>query len=138
MIGLLLVAHGRLGDSLIECAAYVHGRPPDGLQSVDLNGYADADTLLRDARARIDTLDAGQGVLVMTDIYGATPSNTACKLVQPGRVEVVAGVNLPMLLKALNYRETLALPQLIERIVEGGRNSINHISETMCHAATGR
>jgi PTS system ascorbate-specific IIA component len=75
---------------------------------------------------------------VLNDMYGATPSNTLCRVLEPARVEGVSGANLPMLLKALNYRETLPLPQLVERIVDGGRASIHHISETMCHAATGR
>ncbi len=92
----------------------------------------------RCCRSRLAELDEGDGILVLTDMYGATPSNTLCRLLEPAHIEGVSGVNLPMLLKALNYRETLTLPQLVERIVEGGRNSINHISETMCHAATGR
>ena len=95
--------------------------------------------MLAAAKGTTITLETeGDGILVLTDVYGATPSNTLCRLLEPAHIEGVSGVNLPMLLKALNYRDTLALPQLIERIVEGGRNSINHISETMCHAATGR
>ena len=138
MIGILIVAHGSLADSLVDCAAHVLGTRPTGLATLDFIGHADPDERQRALEARIAELDDGDGILVLTDVYGATPSNTLCRLLEPTRVEGVTGVNLPMLLKALNYRETLALPQLIERIVKGGRNSINHISETMCHAATGR
>lgn len=133
MVGLLLVAHGKLGDSLIECAAYVHGKAPEGLASLDLTGYADTESMLAAARARIASLDEGAGVLVLTDIYGATPSNTACKLAREGAVEVVAGVNLPMLLKALNYRqETLA--RLASLVAEGGQSGIFHVEGCHCDA----
>ncbi len=141
MIGILIVAHGSLADSLVECATHVLGQRPRGLATLDFTGHADPNERQKALQARLDELAAlgdGDGILVLTDIYGATPSNTLCRLLKPARIEGVSGVNLPMLLKALNYRETLPLPKLIERIVEGGRNSINHISETMCHAATGR
>jgi len=138
MIGILIVAHGSLADSLVECAIHVLGQRPSGLATLDFKGHADPDERQRALQTRLDELDEGDGILVLTDVYGATPSNTLCRVLEPARVEAVTGVNLPMLLKALNYRDSLPLPQLIERIVEGGRNSINHISETMCHAATGR
>jgi PTS system ascorbate-specific IIA component len=143
MIGILIVAHGSLADSLVECAVHVLGTLPRALATVDFIGHADPDERQRVVQARLDELaayndKAGDGILVLTDVYGATPSNTLCRLLEPERIEAVSGVNLPMLLKALNYRESLDLPRLVERIVEGGRNSITHISETMCHAATGR
>ena len=143
MIGILIVAHGSLADSLVECATHVLGQRPRGLATLDFIGHADPDERQKVLQAKLAELAAlndkeGDGILVLTDIYGATPSNTLCRLLEPTHIEGVSGVNLPMLLKALNYRDTLALPQLIVRIVEGGRNSINHISETMCHAATGR
>ncbi len=135
MVGLLIVAHGKLGDSLIECATYVHGHTPEGLQSADLTGYTDTESMLRAVHQQIASLDDGSGVLVMTDIYGATPSNTACKLVKAGHVDVVSGVNLPMLLKALTYRSE-PLEQLAERIANGGRNGIFRVEECNCDAGT--
>lgn len=138
MIGILIVAHGSLADSLVECAVHVLGTRPPGLATLDFTGHADPDERQKVLQARLDALQQGDGVLVLVDMYGATPSNTLCRQLEPARVEGVTGANLPMLLKALNYRETLALPELVKRIVEGGRNSISHISETMCHAATGR
>jgi PTS system ascorbate-specific IIA component len=74
---------------------------------------------------------------VLADIYGATPCNTLCRVLEPQHVEGITGVNLPMLLKALNYRESLQLMPLVDRIVEGGRNSIHHITGTLCDAAKG-
>ncbi len=143
MIGILIVAHGSLADSLVECAVHVLGTHPRALATLDFIGHADPDERQKVLQARLDELAAfndqpGDGILVLTDMYGATPSNTLCRMLEPAHIEGVSGVNLPMLLKALNYRDTLTLPQLVERIVEGGRNSINHISESMCHAATGR
>jgi PTS system mannose-specific IIA component len=138
MIGILIVAHGSLADSLADCAAHVLGQRPVKLATLDFTGHADPDERQKALQTRLADLDEGDGILVLTDVYGATPSNTLCRLLEPAHIEGISGVNLPMLLKALNYRESLPLPQLIEKIVEGGRNSINHISETMCHAATGR
>jgi PTS system ascorbate-specific IIA component len=143
MIGILIVAHGSLADSLVECAIHVLGTHPPALATIDFTGHADPDERQTVLHARLKDLAAfndkpGDGVLVLADVYGATPCNTLCRQLLPDHVEGISGVNLPMLLKALNYRDTLTLPQLVERIVEGGRNSINHISESMCHAATGR
>lgn len=138
MIGILIVAHGSLADSLVDCAAHVLGQRPKKLATLDFIGHADPDERQKALQSRLAELDEGDGILVLTDVYGATPSNTLCRLLEPAHIEGISGVNLPMLIKALNYRDSLPLPQLIEKIVEGGRNSINHISETMCHAATGR
>ena len=138
MIGILIVAHGSLADSLVDCAAHVLGQRPEKLATLDFIGHADPDERQKALQSRLAELDEGDGILVLTDVYGATPSNTLCRLLEPAHIEGISGVNLPMLIKALNYRESLPLPLLIEKIVEGGRNSINHISETMCHAATGR
>ena len=137
MIGILVVAHGTLAKSLVEGVSHILGQHPSSLATLDFRGHADPDEWQHILQARIGELDQGQGVLVMADVYGATPCNTLCRVLAPSHVEGVTGVNLPMLLKALNYRDTMSLPQLVERIVTGGRNSINHISETMCNAAKG-
>jgi PTS system ascorbate-specific IIA component len=133
MVGLLIVAHGTLGQSLIDCAEYVLGRIPDRLAAMDLMTYGDCDAMLGAAARQLAELDAGDGVLVLTDIYGATPSNTVCRLVDVGHVDVVSGVNLPMLLKAVTYREE-TLPALAERVARGGQDGIFHVEECSCHA----
>ncbi|MBU1664126.1 MAG: PTS fructose transporter subunit IIA [Gammaproteobacteria bacterium] len=126
MIPLLIVAHGNLGDSLIQCASHVLGQRPEQLESLDLSSSDEPGEMLERARAQIARLDRGKGVLILTDVYGATPCNTVCKLIQHEHVEAVAGVNLPMLLKALNYRnETLAL--LIRKAVQGGQGGVMYI-----------
>lgn len=126
MIPLLIVAHGNLGDSLIQCASHVLGQRPEQLESLDLSASDDPGEMLERARTQVARLDQGKGVLILTDVYGATPCNTVCKLIQHEQVEAVAGVNLPMLLKALNYRnETLAL--LIRKAVQGGQSGVMYI-----------
>lgn len=135
MIGLLVVAHGRLGESLIDCATYVLGKRPEHLLSLDLSSESDPERLLARARERIAQLDEGEGVLVLADIYGATPCNTVCRLVSPGRVEAVAGASVPMLLKAITYRQE-PLAQLAERVVTGAREGAFHIHAESCDAGT--
>jgi PTS system ascorbate-specific IIA component len=105
MIGLLIVSHGAFGESLIHSASHVLGRRPLYLRQLGVTVHDDPDAILPVAEDLIRFLDQGRGVLVMTDLYGATPSNIASRLLQAGRVEGLAGVNLPMLIKALSYRE---------------------------------
>jgi PTS system mannose-specific IIA component len=105
MIGLLLVSHGAFGESLIHSASHVLGRRPVYLRQLGITVHDEPEAMLPVAEDLIRFLDQGAGVLVMTDIFGATPSNVASRLLRPGRVEGIAGVNLPMLIRALNYRD---------------------------------
>ena len=126
MIPLLIVAHGNLGESLIQCASFVLGHRPEQLESLDLSVSDEPDEMLVWARAQIARMDQGKGVLILTDVYGATPCNTICKLIEHEHVEAVAGVNLPMLLKALTNRDD-DLPLLIRKAVQGGQGGIMYI-----------
>ena len=105
MIGILIVSHGAFGESLIHSASHVLGRRPLYLRQLGVTVHDDPDALRPVAEDLIRFLDQGRGVLILTDIYGATPSNIASRLLVPGHVEGVAGVNLPMLIRALTYRE---------------------------------
>lgn len=134
MISLLIVAHGNLGESLIQCATHVLGKRPEALENLDLTACEDPNAMQHKARELLSGLDQGEGVLVLTDVYGATPCNTVCKLVSSGRVEAVAGVNLPMLLKALTYRDQ-GMPTLLAKAVSGGQAGIFQIhAEQISHA----
>ncbi len=126
MIPLLIVAHGTLGESLIQCASFVLGHRPEQLESLDLSVSDEPDEMLVWARAQIARMDQGKGVMILTDVYGATPCNTICKLIEHEHVEAVAGVNLPMLLKALTNRDD-DLPLLIRKAVQGGQGGIMYI-----------
>ncbi|HNQ04932.1 MAG TPA: PTS fructose transporter subunit IIA [Thiobacillaceae bacterium] len=134
MISLLIVAHGNLGESLIQCATHVLGQRPEALEHMDLAACEDADSILARAADLLQTLDRGEGVLILTDVYGATPCNTVCKLIQSDRVEAVSGVNLPMLLKALTYRDR-DMNTLLHQAVSGGQAGIFHVqAQQAAHA----
>jgi len=118
MIGILIVSHGAFGESLIHSASHVLGKRPLYLRQIGVTVHDDPDAILPMGEDLIRFLDQGQGVLVLTDIYGATPSNVAMKLIRPGRVEGVAGVNLPMLIRALTYRGE-ELGSVLEKALSG-------------------
>jgi PTS system ascorbate-specific IIA component len=123
MIGILLVSHGAFGESLIHSASHVLGKRPLYVRQVGVTVHDDPDEILPVAKDLIRFLDQGGGVLVMTDIYGATPSNIASKLLEPGRVEGLAGVNLPMLIRALTYRNE-PLETVLAKALSGGTEGV--------------
>ena len=132
MIGILIVSHGTLGESLVHCASHVVGKRPLYLRQLGVTVHDDPEALLPQGRDLIRFIDKGKGVLVLTDLFGATPSNIACKLLYPGHIEGVAGVNLPMLLRALNYRDQLLLPELVEKVLAGGIEGIMRMPHQNC------
>lgn len=135
MIGILIMAHGQLGESLIQCVSYVWGECPSRLQALSV-GTQDKQELLTEARRHLNELDDGSGVLLLSDVYGATPANTMCRLLEPGRVEGVAGVNLPMLMRVLTYRQ-LPLGELVDKAVTGGKEGVFYITTELCDATAG-
>ena len=137
MIGILIIAHGTLGESLIHCANHVFGANTPHLAQMTVALNDDPNVLLPRAQALIEQLDQGDGVLVLSDMYGATPCNVCCRLMQPGKLEVVAGVNLPMLVRVLNYRNE-PLSVLVEKAISGGREGVIEVSKEACRVATGR
>jgi mannose PTS system EIIA component len=137
MIGILIIAHGTLGESLIHCASHVLNKRPPRLKQLGVTAQDDPLLLLPQARALVKELDNGSGVLILSDMYGGSPSNIAAKLLMPGRVEGIAGVNLPMLLRALTYREK-PLATLVTKAVSGGCEGVVRIPPLTLHnAATG-
>ncbi|OHC62113.1 MAG: PTS fructose transporter subunit IIA [Rhodocyclales bacterium GWA2_65_20] len=129
MIGLLLVTHTTYGESLIQCACHVLNKRPPQIAQLGVALQDDPLDILPLAQQLLGIVDSGEGVLVLTDIYGATPANIALKLLEPGRIEGLAGVNLPMLLRALSYRDK-GMETLLTRALAGGRdgvlNMLNH------------
>jgi mannose PTS system EIIA component len=123
MIGILIVSHGAFGESLIHSASHVLGKRPLFLRQVGVTVHDDPQAIIPVAEDLIRFLDQGKGVLVLTDIYGATPSNIAAKLLKPGRVEGAAGVNLPMLIRALTYRDE-PLEGVLEKALSGANEGI--------------
>jgi len=135
MIGILIISHGNLGDSLIHCANHVRGEKSQYLTHLGITIQDDPDAVMPKALELVRELDRGNGVLVLSDICGATPCNIASRLIRPGRVECLAGANLPMLVRALTYRnESLAVAG--EKALAGGREGVMRIdSDSGSHNA---
>jgi mannose PTS system EIIA component len=124
MIGIFIIAHGTLGESLIQCACHVMNRRPHQIGQLGVSAQDDPLDVLPYARRELENVDSGEGVIVLTDVFGATPSNIAMKLLQPGQVEGLAGVNLPMLLRILTYREKSDIQTVIEKAVTGACDGV--------------
>ncbi len=123
MLGLLVVTHGRVAEELVASARTIVG-DVEGLEAVSIDWNDDADEATRriqEARERVDT---GNGVLVLTDMFGGTPTNVALSMLEPGKLEIVTGVNLPMLIKFANLREELSLLDTAAAIGEQAREAI--------------
>lgn len=122
-IGLLLITHSRIGEAILETAGKMLEGAPLGVECLPVGTDSIPEKLIEQASMMITQLDQGQGVLVLTDMYGSTPSNIAYSLAQKGRVNVISGINLPMLIRALNY-QTMNLDMLTEKAVSGGKEGI--------------
>ena len=134
MIGILIITHGSLGEALIGGATHVLGKPLEQVRALQVGIADQPEALLREARALLRELDCGQGVLVLADICGGTPSNIAARLGVPGQVEAVCGANLPMLVRALTYRDQ-ALAQVLEKALSGGSEGVFQLSGEKANAA---
>jgi mannose PTS system EIIA component len=123
MIGLFLITHGSYGESLIQCACHVLNKRPEQIAQLGVSGQDDPLDALPLAERMLTLVDSGKGVLIMTDIFGATPANIAMKMLKRGVIEGVAGVNLPMLLRALTYRDK-GMETLVTKAIAGGRDGV--------------
>ncbi len=134
MIGILILAHDTLPESLARAVTHVLGALPPQFDTMSVACTDDPLDLLPAAREKVRELDTGDGVLVFSDIYGATPCNLAGKLLVPGRVEVIAGVNLPMLVRAFTYRAK-GMDTMITKAISGGCDGVLHIEVDPVYAA---
>jgi mannose PTS system EIIA component len=123
VIGIFLVTHGTFGESLVQNACHVLNKRPTQLIQLGVAAQDDPLDILPMARRLRDSVDNGDGVLILTDIWGATPANLATKLLEAGRTEGLAGVNLPMLLRAVTYREK-GWEVLLSRAATGARDGV--------------
>ncbi|SMC29911.1 PTS system, ascorbate-specific IIA component [Andreprevotia lacus DSM 23236] len=123
MVGIIIVTHVSLGDALMSCAQHIMGRPLSNVAQLAVSKADDPDKVVERARQMIASLDDGSGVLLLTDIYGGTPSNVANRLIVPGKVEAVAGVNLPMLVRALTYCHQ-PLETVVSKAITGGLEGV--------------
>ena len=134
MIGILIIAHDTLPDSLVKAVTHVLGSRPPQFETLSVSRQRRSVHLLPAAREVVAKLDTGDGVLVFSDIYGATPCNLAGKLLVPGHVEVVAGVNLPMLVRAFTYRAK-GMDTMITKAISGGCDGVVRIEVDPVYAA---
>ncbi|NEX63858.1 PTS sugar transporter subunit IIA [Noviherbaspirillum galbum] len=121
MIGILLLTHAPLGTAFVEAATHVFRGRPERMEAIDVRADQDTAEVNRIAREAIARIDDGSGVLVITDVMGGTPSNCTHRLGEPGHVEVIAGISLPMLLRALTYRND-TLDVVVEMALAGGQS----------------
>jgi PTS system mannose-specific IIA component len=133
MIGILLIAHSPLASALAQSAAHVYSCAPEraesGIKVLDIEAGVDVAQAVARAHVLIGEIDQGDGVIVLTDAFGATPGNIATQLNQPGKVAVVAGVNLPMLLRTLCYRDG-TLAATVDKALTGGTQGVMQVAST--------
>ena len=123
MIGILLITHGTFGESLVQNVCHVLNKRPQQIAQLGVAAQDDPLDLVSAARRMRNSIDNGDGVLILTDIWGASPANLAVKLLEPGKTEGLAGVNLPMLLRAVTYREK-GWDVLLARATTGARDGV--------------
>ena len=122
-VGLILITHQNLGETLLQTARSMLGELPAGCEALAMSQSDDPDAVEAQARVRLRDLDQGEGVLILTDMFGSTPANVASRLAREHRRRVIAGVNLPMLVRVLNYRD-LPLTELVNKAISGGHDGI--------------
>ncbi len=134
MIGLVLVTHGRLASEFITAMEHVVG-PQQRIEAICIGPDDDMEVRRNDIAQAIATVDTGAGVIILTDLFGGTPSNLAISLMKPSRVEVIAGVNLPMLIRLEGARKNMDVKTAVAAAREAGRKYISVASEILGEAA---
>lgn len=128
MIGLILVTHGKLAEEFVAAMQHVVGRQ-EAVKTVCIGPNDDMEARRAEIAAAVAQVDAGEGVIILTDLFGGTPSNLAISLMQRGKVEVIAGINLPMLIRLAKARGCMGLEKAVVAARDAGRNYITIASE---------
>ena len=123
MIGLLIISHCDLGKELLNAAELILGNL-EAADAISITQTTESEELLKTISGKIKALDCGQGVLILTDMFGGTPSNLSLSFLEEERVEVLTGVNLPMVVSLAHDRDRLTLVQLGEKAQQAGKRSI--------------
>jgi len=131
MIGIVIVTHSQLGDALIEAAEFIIGKRPEALVSVSIDLNESAEVLRRKIAAGIKKVKSEEGVLILTDMFGGTPSNLSYSFLEEGQIEVISGVNLPVLIQAANTRAKVDLTKLAVKLEAFGKKSISLASSLL-------
>lgn len=134
MIGLVLVTHGQLAAEFVRAMEHVVG-PQEAIEAICIGPEDDMEARRADIAQAVAVVDRGRGVILLTDLFGGTPSNLAISLMEPGRVEVIAGVNLPMLIRLEGARKMMKVQAAVAAAREAGRKYISVASEVLGAAA---
>ena len=134
MIGLVLVTHGRLADEFVTAMEHVVGKQ-ERVATIPIGPDDDMEARRKDIADAIQRVDMGSGVILLTDLFGGTPSNLAISLMEKGRVEVIAGINLPMLIRLASARTKMKVVDAVAAAREAGRKYITVASEVLGEAA---
>lgn len=131
LVGIVVVCHGEMGDGLLDAARMIVGKQ-DGIVAVNLREEDSVESLMDRIAAAIEEVDSGDGILILVDVFGASPFNASARLaVQRDQIEVISGVSLPMLLELAVQREGQSLAELVEVAREAGVSGIRTLSETL-------
>lgn len=128
MIGMILVTHGRLAEHFIEAMEHVVGGQ-EGVATICIGPNDDMEQRRQDIADAIAKVDTGEGAIILTDLFGGTPSNLAISLLDAGRIEVIAGINLPMLIRLAGARKSMNVVDAVHAAQTAGRNYITVASE---------
>lgn len=128
MIGMILVTHGKLAEQFVEAMEHVVGSQ-ESVETVCIGPNDDMERRRAQIADAIKSVDSGEGVIILTDLFGGTPSNLAISLLDAGRVEVIAGINLPMLIRLAGARKSMSVTDAVEAARDAGRNYITVASE---------
>lgn len=132
MVGIVIVTHGQLGEALIDTAEIIFGSTPESVISASINLTENVEQLRKKINSAIKSVDSNKGILILTDMFGGTPSNLSYSFLEEGRIEVISGVNLPVLLKAINLRKkNMDLHQMAKTIETYGKKSISLASSIL-------
>lgn len=130
MIGILLVAHANLGREFINAVEFIMGRV-EGLGSLSVEVNQDPNEIRTGLSKAVEELSGPEGVLILTDMFGGTPNNTSLALLEEGKVEVVTGMNLPMVIKAISARKDASLAELARQVCQEGKKAISVAGELL-------
>ena len=125
MIGILIVTHSELGDALVGAAVFIVGSRPESIESISIDLSENAEKLRQKIDRGIKKVMGSEGVIILTDMFGGTPSNLSYSFLEEGRIEVLSGVNLPILIQAVNMRKKMELDQLAANLEAFGKRSIS-------------
>ncbi|MES2495111.1 MAG: PTS sugar transporter subunit IIA [Pseudomonadota bacterium] len=134
MIGLVLVTHGRLAAEFVTAMEHVVG-PQTAIEAICIGPDDDMESRRADIARAVKAVDDGSGVILLTDLFGGTPSNLAISLMEPGKVEVIAGINLPMLIRLEGARKMMKIKAAVAAARDAGRKYISVASEVLGEAA---